>query len=115
MQDSNNTSGHGEWRDGGEAVATNVPAWTQPITGWPTDYQTAVGSAPGIFDLPFANVNPDQVPGVNYTSTNPPFSGVFGIPWGFDGGSHPNAAGANASPDEALRAFDNTPITRRGC
>ena len=43
IQDTNNTSGHGEWRDGGEAVATNVPEWAQAIWGWPTDYQTASG------------------------------------------------------------------------
>ena len=61
IQDTNNTSGHGEWRDGGEAVATNVPAWAQPVSGWPTDYQTAVGAVPEILGLPFANVTPDQV------------------------------------------------------
>jgi hypothetical protein len=110
MQDSNNTSGHGEWRDGGEAVATNVPAWNKPITGWPTDYQTAVGSVPKILGFPFANVTPGQAAGVNYTSANPPFAGVFGVPWGFDAGAHPNAAGANASPYESIRAFDNTPV-----
>jgi hypothetical protein len=114
MQDTNNTSGHGEWRDGGEAVATNVPQWIQPIYGWPTDYQTAVGSVPGILNLPFANVTPYQAAGVNYTSTNPPFSGVFGVPWGFDAGSHPNAAGANASAYESIRAFDNTPVQGGG-
>lgn len=110
IQDTNNTSGHGEWRDGGEAVATNVPEWGQPIWGWPTDYQTIVGSAPGIFSQPFANVTPFQASGVNYTSTNPPFAGVYGHPWLFDAGSHPNAAGANASAYEAIRAFDNTPV-----
>jgi len=114
IQDSNNTSGHGEWRDGGEAVATNVPAWGQPIYGWPTDYQTAVGSVPGILSLPFANVTPDQAAAINYTSANPPFSGVFGVPWGFDAGSHPNAAGANASDNESSRAFDNTPVQGGG-
>ncbi|MGA2132407.1 MAG: hypothetical protein ABSH50_08950 [Bryobacteraceae bacterium] len=110
LQDTNNTSGHGEWRDGGEAVATNVPAWSRPIYGWPTDYQTAVGSVPGILGLPFGNVTPNQAAGVNYTSANPPFAGVFGIPWGFDAGSHPNAAGANAPANESIRAFDNTPV-----
>ena len=114
IQDSNNTSGHGEWRDGGEAVATNVPQWGQPIYGWPTDYQTAVGSVPGILRLPFANVTPNQAAGVNYTSTDPPFDGVFGVPWGFDGGTHPNAAGANAPPNEAVRAFDNIPVQGGG-
>lgn len=110
IQDTNNTSGHGEWRDGGEAVATNVPAWGRPIYGWPTDYQTAVGSVPGILNLPFANVTPNQAAGVNYTSTNPPFAGAYGVPWGFDAGSHPNAAGAEAPANESIRAFDNTPV-----
>lgn len=114
MQDSNNTSGHGEWRDGGEAVATNVPQWSQPIYGWPTVYQTAVGSVPEILTLPFANVTPNQAAGVNYTSASPPFAGVFGVPWGFDAGTHPNAAGANASRNEALRAFDNVPVQGGG-
>jgi hypothetical protein len=110
LQDTNNTSGHGEWRDGGEAVATNVPVWGKAITGWPTDYQTAVGSVPDILRLPFANVTPNQAGGVNYTSADPPFAGVFGVPWGFDAGAHPNAAGANASAYESIRAFDNTPV-----
>ena len=114
IQDSNNTSGHGEWRDGGEAVATNVPDWARPIFGWPTDYQTAVGSVPGILDLPFANVTPSQAAGVNYTSANPPFDGLFGVPWGFDAGTHPNAAGANAPASEAVRAFDNIPVQGGG-
>ena len=114
IQDNNNTSGHGEWRDGGEAVATNVPEWGQPIWGWPTDYQTILGSAPGIFSTPFANVTPFQAAGVNYTSANPPFAGVYGHPWGFDAGSHPNAAGANASANESIRAFDNTPVQGGG-
>ena len=110
LQDTNNTSGHGEWRDGGEAVATNVPAWRHPVTGWPTDYQTAVGSVPKILQLPFADVTPGKAAGVNYTSASPPFAGVSGEPWGFDAGSHPNAAGANAAAGESIRAFDNTPI-----
>jgi len=109
MQDSNNTSGHGEWRDGGEAVATNVPAWSRPIYGWPSAYQTAVGSVPGILELPFANVTPGRAGGVNYTSANPPFSGMFGVPWGFDAGSHPDAAGAN-DPNNGKYAFDNIPV-----
>jgi hypothetical protein len=110
IQDTNNTSGHGEWRDGGEAVATNAPAWAVPVWGWPTDYQTILGSAPGIFNEPFANVTPFQVSSVNYTSDDPPFAGVYGHPWGFDAGSHPNAAGAVASAYESIRAFDNTPV-----
>jgi hypothetical protein len=114
IQDTNNTSGHGEWRDGGEAVATNVPEWAEPIWGWPTDYQTAAGPVPGIFSLPFANVTPYQATGVNYTSTNPPFAGVYGHPWGFDAGCHPNAAGAAASVYESLRGFDNLPVQGGG-
>jgi len=51
---------------------------------------------------------------VNYTSANPPFSGVYGHPWGFDAGSHPNAAGANAAANESIRAFDNTPVQGGG-
>jgi hypothetical protein len=114
IQDTNNTSGHGEWRDGGEAVSTNVPAWSQPIWGWPTDYQTAVGPVPGILSLPFANITPDQAKGVNYTSADPPFAGVYGHPWGFDSGTHPNAAGANAPANESIRAFDNIPVQGGG-
>jgi len=114
IQDTNNTSGHGEWRDGGEAVATNVPEWAQPIWGWPTDYQTIVGTAPAILNMPFANVTPYQAAGVNFTSANPPFAGVYGHPWGFDAGNHPNAAGADASAYEAIRAFDNTPVQGGG-
>ena len=113
IEDTNNT-GHGEWRDGGAAVATNVPAWSAPIWGWPTDYQNAIGTVPGIFSLPFANVTPFQSAAVNYTSANPPFAGVYGHPWGFDGGSHPNAAGAAASAYESIRAFDNTPVQGGG-
>ena len=114
IQDTNNTSGHGEWRDGGEAVSTNVPAWAQPIWGWPTDYQTALGSVPGILSLPFANVTPYQSNSVNYTSANAPFAGVYGHPWGFDTGSHPNAAGAAASAYESIRGFDNMPVQGGG-
>jgi hypothetical protein len=110
IQDINNTSAHGEWRDGGEAVSTNVPEWSVPIWGWPTDYQTALGSAPALFSLPFANVTPFQAAGMNYTSANPPFAGVYGHPWGFDSGSHPNAAGAAASAYESIRGFDNMPV-----
>ena len=114
MQDSNNTGGHGEWRDGGEAVATNVPEWNEPIWGWPTDYQTILGSVPGILNLPFANLTPYQATGVNYASTNPAFAGVYGHPWGFDVGSHPNAAGAAASAYESIRAYDNMPVQGGG-
>ena len=110
MQDTNETIGHGEWRDGGEAVSTNVPVWIQPFWGWPTDYQTIVGGVPGILSKPFANETPAQAPGVNYTSTDPPFAGVYGHPWGFDLGTHPNPAGANASANESIRAFDNIPV-----
>jgi hypothetical protein len=133
-EDTNNTSGHGQWRDGGEAVATNVPVWIQPTYGWPTDYQTIVGSVipegdtPSILNLPFANVTPGQAAGVSYTSTNPgfgcypsgrtppstpPFYCTYGVPWGFDGGSHPNPAGAN-DPNNGMYAFDNIPIQGGG-
>src|ERR1019366_1540389 len=81
VQDTNGSAGHGEWRNGGEAVAANVPDWTTTILGqygvnilWPTVYQTIVGDVPGIFSLPFANLTPYQVPGVNYTHGNPPFA-----------------------------------------
>jgi hypothetical protein len=114
IMDTNNTSGHGEWRDGGEAVATNVPSWNQPIWGWPTDYQTIVGAVPGILSGPFGNVTPYQAAGVNYTSANPPFAGVYGHPWGFDAGSHPNSAGAAAPAYEAIRAYDNMPVQGGG-
>ena len=114
IQDTNNTSGHGEWRDGGGAVSTNVIEWAQPIWGWPTVYQTVLGSVPGILNLPFANVTPYTVTAVNFTSANPPFAGVYGHPWGSDAGSHPNPAGANASAYESIRAFDNTPVQGGG-
>ncbi|MGA2739126.1 MAG: hypothetical protein ABSG65_16940 [Bryobacteraceae bacterium] len=114
IQDTNNTGGHGEWRDGGEAAATNVPEWNEPIWGWPTDYQTILGSVPGILSLPFANLTPYQATGVNYASTNPAFAGVYGHPWGFDVGSHPNAAGAAASAYESIRAYDNMPVQGGG-
>jgi hypothetical protein len=114
LQDTNNTGSHGEWRDGGEAVATNVPLWEQPIWGWPTDYQTIVGAVPSILEFPFANVTPNQANGVNYTSANPPFAGVYGHPWGFDSGTHPNSAGTVASAYESIRAFDNIPVQGGG-
>jgi hypothetical protein len=75
---------------------------------------------PCILGLPFANVTPGQVTsddcvtqpstGLNYVAAEPPFAGVYGHPWGFDAGNHPNAAGANASANEAIRAFDNLPV-----
>src|ERR1039458_7772077 len=46
----------------------------------------------------------------DFVAEEPPFDGVFGHPWGFDGGSHPNSAGANASGYESIRAFDNIPV-----
>ncbi len=116
LQDTNETMGHGEWEGGGGSVAMNVPQWGQPIWGWPTDYQCTVGSVPGIISLPFANQTPSAAAGVYYTSANPPFCNgppstcVFGHPWGFDTGSHSNGAGANASPAESMRAFDNDPV-----
>jgi hypothetical protein len=119
-EDSNATGGHGEWRNGGESAAANVPGWVQPIWGWPFDYQTIVGSVPCILGLPFANLTPNVVTtnscaaqpsgGVNFVASEPPFAGVYGHPWGFDGGNHPNAAGAHASAWESIRAFDNIPV-----
>jgi hypothetical protein len=120
LQDTNNTGGHAEFRNGGEAASTNVPRWAEPIWGWPFDYQTIIGSVPCILSLPFANSTPYQVTidncvnppstGVNFVAAEPPFAGVYGHPWGFDGGNHPNAAGANASAYESIRAFDNIPV-----
>ena len=115
LQDTNNTSGHGEWRDGGEAVATNVPAWAK------ADYRLADGLPdrgrmlfPRSCNLPFAERDAGhRPPDVNYTNANPPFAGVSGVPWGFDAGAHPNAAGANAPAEEAIRAFDNHSGARR--
>src|ERR1022692_11319 len=110
IEDSNATGSHGESRNGGASSAPAVPDWGQPIWGWPFAYQTEIGFVPGVLSLPFANVTPYQAPGVNYAAAEPPFAGVFGHPWGFDGGNHPNAAGANASAYESIRAFDNIPV-----
>ena len=114
ITDTNETGGHGEWRNGGAAVATNVPVWGVPIWGWPTDYQTLLGSSPDILSLSPANVSLFATPGINYVSTNPPFAGYYGHPWGFDAGSHPNPAGELATPNEAIRAFDNMPLQGGG-
>ena len=110
IEDSNATGSHGEIRNGGASSAPSLPAWAQSIWGWPNAWQTMVGSAPSVLSLPFANVAPGAVSGVNYVAEEPPFDGVFGHPWGFDGGSHPNSAGANASGYESIRAFDNIPV-----
>jgi len=116
MQDTNFAEAHGEWRDGGEAVGVNVPNWAVPSSAvgigvpWPTDYQTVVGSVPGILSLTPANLTPGAAAGVNFVSGSPPFAGAFGVPFQPDGGTHPNPPGANASAYEALEAFDNTPL-----
>jgi hypothetical protein len=120
LEDNNDFHSHAEWRNGGESQTVNVPAWTQPIWGWPFDYQVLLGSVPCILGLAFANVTPYQVTsdncatapsaGVNYVAAEPPFAGVYGHPWGFDAGNHPNPAGANASAYETIRAFDNLPV-----
>jgi len=120
LQDTNTSIGHGEWRNNGEAVTVNVPAWgfqgAMSFISWPTDYQTIVGSPPAIFSYPPANSTPNQAPEVNFVSGSPPFAGAFGVPFQPDGGSHPNAAGAhaptgvNGAPYEALQAFDNIPV-----
>jgi hypothetical protein len=113
-QDTNNVGGHGEWTNGGSSVSGNVPGWTTTILAnyginvlWPSVYQNIVGSVPGIWGLGFANLTPYQTPGVNYTNGAPPFAGAYGVPFQPDGAAHPNAAGANSSAYEALRAFDN--------
>jgi hypothetical protein len=130
IMDTNENNGHGEWRDGGEAEAVNVPNWGQTNYEWPTGYQTIVGSVPTILGFPFADdlPNPDTYPnpypppqdftyqqGVNYTSTNPGFACdasvncTYGAPWGSDAGAHPNPAAAN-DPNNASYAFDNIPV-----
>jgi hypothetical protein len=111
MQDTNELIEHGEWRDGGEAVACNVPLWNIPeFNSWPTDYQTMVGSVPAILQFPFANITPFQGSGVNYVSYSPPFAGTWGHPWSNEAGTHPNPAGATAAANESIRAFDNIPV-----
>ena len=108
--DTNETAGHGEWRNGGEAVTTNVPDWSVPIMGWGSVYQTTLGNVPGILSLNPTNVTPDVTPGINYVNDEPPFAGVYGHPFGFDAGSHPNAPGNLAPANEQIRAFDNVPL-----
>lgn len=115
MQSTNEYHGHGEWRDGGSVESVNVPAWKIPgaangFEDWPNVYQTMVGHVPSILGFPFANVTPNAAAGVNYVWSNPPFANAFGVPFQPDGGTHPNPAGANASPYEAIRAFDNYPV-----
>src|ERR1039457_6709560 len=108
--DTNETAGHGEWRNGGEAVTTNVPQWATPTWGWGSVYQTAIGTVPGLINLAPSNVTLFTVPGLNYVNDEPPFAGVYGHPFGFDAGSHPNPPGALAPPNEIIRAFDNVPL-----
>jgi len=120
IQASNEDNAHGEWRVAGEAQAVNVSKWQQPIWGWPFDYQVFLGQVPCIFALPFANNVPGTVTvencvspassGINYVAEEPPFAGVYGHPWGNDGGAHPNPAGDNASAYESIRFFDNIPV-----
>jgi hypothetical protein len=119
VQDPNENHTHGEWRSGGESEVANVPAWSQPIWGWPYDYQTILGPVPCIFSLAFANDTPYQVTsnscaasssGVNFVALEPAFAGVYSHPWDADAGTHPNPAGANASAYESIRAFDNLPV-----
>lgn len=140
IMDQNETNGHSEWQDGGEAATTNVPNWGQTYYGWPFSYQTIPGSITTpctysnlcILAYPFADFLPDPdtyanpyppptnftwQEGVNYTDVNPGFacygSGgyncTYGVPWGFDAGSHPNPAAAN-DPNKSTYAFDNTPV-----
>ena len=110
IQDTNDTEGHGQWRDSGASVATNVPTWAPSILGYGTVYQTELGTVPGTISYGFANLVPFSVAGVNYTNAAPPFAGYYGHPWLFDAGSHPNSPGYNAPPNESLRAFDNAPV-----
>ena len=117
MQDPNISMGHGEYRSSGESVTVNVPTWALPssIIGsplqWPGDYQTELGPVPSFFSLPSANEVPYAVPGVNFVSINPPFAGVYGVPFAGDAQTHPNPPGANASAYESLQAFDNVVLT----
>jgi hypothetical protein len=115
IQDANETHGHAEWRNGGEAEVTNVPAWKIPGTAnffedWPNIYQTIVGQVPAILGYQAANVTPNAVAGVNYVQSSTPFAGAYGVPFEPDGGGHPNASGVNAPSYEPLLAFDNVPI-----
>jgi hypothetical protein len=115
LQDTNLGYGHGEWRGGGESLGVNVPEWKVPGAdmyeiAWPGDYQTIVGSVPGIFSLPLANMTPYQTPGINYVSLSPPFATAYGVPFQPDAGQHPNPAGALASAYEQLQAFDDLPL-----
>ena len=116
-QDNNISMGHGEYRSGGESVTVNVPTWALPasIIGsplqWPGDYQTELGAVPSFFGLASANEVPYAVPGVNFVSINPPFAGVYGVPFAGDAQTHPNPPGANASAYESLQAFDNVVLT----
>jgi hypothetical protein len=115
LQDTNLGYGHGEWRGGGESLGVNVPEWKVPGAdmyeiAWPGDYQTIVGSVPGIFSLPLANMTPYQTPGINYVSLSPPFATAYGVPFQPDAGQHPNPAGAVASAYEQLQAFDDLPL-----
>jgi len=115
-EDSNQSGGHQEYRNGGESSTMNIPAWSIPSSilgaqnAWPGDWQVIQGYIPGIFSLPPAAETPYAVPGVNYVSINPPFDGIYGMPFASDGQTHPNAPGANASAYEAAQAFDNVCI-----
>ena len=110
IENNNETGAHGENRNGTVSQTTSVPNWGQPIWGWPFDYQNSIGYVPGVLGLANANSTPGAVSGVNYVAAEPPFDGVFGHPWGFDGGNHPNPPGVNASSYESIRAFDNIPV-----
>jgi hypothetical protein len=115
IQDANEYHGHAEWRNGGESQVVNVPEWKIPgsangFEDWPSVYQTLIGSVPAILQYPAANVTPGAVPGVNYVLSSTPFAGAYGVPFQPDAGTHPNAAGVNAPPNEAIRAFDNIPV-----
>lgn len=115
IQDPNETEAHGEWANGGEAVFTQVPSWMAAsgtpnyLWGWPSAYQTIVGSVPGILEYSPASSVPGAVSGVNYTASSPAFAGAIGHCDAATGecSSHMNPAGALATANESVRAFDN--------
>jgi hypothetical protein len=144
IMDQNETNGHAEWQDGGYAAATNVPRWEETYYGWPTSYQTIVGSITTpctysnlcVLAYPYADnlpdpdtqANPYPPPtnftwqtGVNYSNANPGFacygSGLFSCTYGVPWGSD---AGSHPNPAGANDpnnggyAFDNTPVQGGG-
>jgi hypothetical protein len=117
LEDTNETGAHGEWGPGGDSMFLQTPSWEaatgtpERLYGWRSAYQTIVGSPPGIFEYSQANGIPGAVSGVNYVMQNPGFAGKIGHCEASTGecGSHSNPAGALASSNEIVRAFDNDP------